>query len=311
MVGGGDWTIALAGGDGVRLADYVERRFGARVPKQYCRLLGARSMLEHTLDRANALTPPARTLAVIGTHHAAWAEPQLAGRCDHVLRQPEARETGTAIYVALAYIRRWAPDALVTITPTDHYVAPAARYVAELARARSLAAAHPGRVVLVGARPTDADPDLGYIAGGPRCAPDLRTVLAFVEKPPAGHARALIAEGAVWNTMVCCATARALWELGRATVPGLIDQLDALAPRLGDAFAPPTDAEDDALAALYATSPRIAFSRDVLERAPDRLLVSTLDGVTWTDWGRPERIEATLARRAQRSRHAAEVAQAS
>ena len=48
-----DWTLALAGGDGVRLADYVERRFGQRMPKQYCCLLGKRSMLEHTLDRLN------------------------------------------------------------------------------------------------------------------------------------------------------------------------------------------------------------------------------------------------------------------
>src|SRR5687767_840795 len=45
-----DWTIALAGGEGARLTEYVERRFGRRIPKQYCCLLGNRSMLEHTLE---------------------------------------------------------------------------------------------------------------------------------------------------------------------------------------------------------------------------------------------------------------------
>ncbi len=34
-----DWTLALAGGEGVRLQDYVQRRFGRRIPKQYCCLL--------------------------------------------------------------------------------------------------------------------------------------------------------------------------------------------------------------------------------------------------------------------------------
>src|SRR5262245_66472700 len=99
-----EWTLALAGGDGVRLADYVERRFGQRIPKQYCRLLGRRSMLEHTLDRLNQLTPASRTLTVIGTHHADHATSQLEGRCDHVFRQPSSRDTGLALYVALAMI---------------------------------------------------------------------------------------------------------------------------------------------------------------------------------------------------------------
>ncbi len=119
-----DWTLALAGGDGVRLADYVAARFGRRVPKQYCALLGERTMLQHTLDRLHAIAPPSRTLTVIGTHHAEIAMPQLAGRCDHVFRQPSSRDTGVAVYVALAMIRRWAPNAIVTITPTDHYVFP-------------------------------------------------------------------------------------------------------------------------------------------------------------------------------------------
>src|SRR4051794_26202166 len=74
-----DWTIALAGGEGVRLADYVQRRFGKRIPKQYCCLLGNRSMLEHTLDRLNKLIPPSNTLTIIGTDHGEIAYPQLAG----------------------------------------------------------------------------------------------------------------------------------------------------------------------------------------------------------------------------------------
>src|SRR4051812_16787216 len=60
-----DWTLALAGGEGTRLSEYVERRFGQRMPKQYCRLLGSRSMLQHTLERLNKLTPPSRTMTVI------------------------------------------------------------------------------------------------------------------------------------------------------------------------------------------------------------------------------------------------------
>src|SRR5213075_2869787 len=97
-----DWTLALAGGEGVRLSAYVQRRFGRRIPKQYCCLLGDRSMLEHTLDRTNQITPPSRTITVIGAGHGEIAAPQLAGKSDHVFRQPGARDIGVALYVTLA-----------------------------------------------------------------------------------------------------------------------------------------------------------------------------------------------------------------
>ncbi len=291
---GADWTIALAGGNGMRLADYVQQRFGQRMPKQYCRLLGERSMLEHTLDRLNELTPAARTLTVIGHDHLPWAADQLHGRSDQVFRQPSSRETGTALYVAFAMLQRWAPDAVVTVTPTDHYVAPASRYVSEVSRARSLAARHPDKVVLVGAQPDEPDSELGYVSLGAQVERGVNAVSAFIEKPNAAQAEELIAHGALWNTMVCTGTVQAFWELGRAGAPALIDLLENLVPLID------TDEEDAALAAVYSLAPVIGFSCDILERSPERLLTTPLEGVEWNDWGRADRIEATLGRRRTR-----------
>jgi mannose-1-phosphate guanylyltransferase len=73
-----DWTLALAGGEGTRLQDYVRRRFGYQLPKQYCPLLGSRSTLQDTLMRLNHLTPASRTLTVIGPTHAPYAMPVVA-----------------------------------------------------------------------------------------------------------------------------------------------------------------------------------------------------------------------------------------
>jgi mannose-1-phosphate guanylyltransferase len=292
-----DWTLALAGGEGVRLAEYVQRRFGRRIPKQYCCLLGNRSMLEHTLDRLNKLTPPSRTLAVIGTHHADLAFPQLAGRCDHVFRQPSSRDTGMALYVALAMIKRWTPNAIVTITPTDHYVAPAAKYVEQVRAARGLAARMRDQVVILGAKPSEPDPELGYLSLGDPLVqvPHVRKLVGFVEKPSVQLANELRAGGALWNTMVTCATVDALWELGRATEPRLIDILESFVPLVG------TPDEDDAIEYIYRAYLPVSFSRDMLERAPGRLCAMELEGVEWSDWGRPERIETVLALRRSRA----------
>src|SRR6185503_18652971 len=282
-----DWTLALAGGEGVRLQDYVQRRFGRRIPKQYCCLLGTRSMLQHTLDRMNRLTPASRTVTVIGTHHGEIAAPQLLGRSDHVFRQPASRDTGLALYVALAMIKRWTPNAIVTITPTDHYVAPATKYIEQVRAARGVAARIRDKVVILGATPSEPDPELGYLSLGPSITevPQVKNVVGFVEKPSVQLANELRQAGALWNTMVTCGTVDALWELGRATEPQLLDILESFVPLVG------TEDEEDAIEYIYRAYLPVSFSRDMLERAPTRLAAMELDGVEWSDWGRPERIE--------------------
>jgi mannose-1-phosphate guanylyltransferase len=292
-----DWTLALAGGEGVRLAEYVQRRFGRRIPKQYCCLLGNRSMLEHTLDRLNRLTPSSRTMTVIGTDHAELAMRQLAGRSDHVFRQPASRDTGLALYVALAMIKRWTPNALVTITPTDHYVAPAARYIEQVRVARGVAARMRDRVVLLGAAPNEPDPELGYLTLGEPLVevPKVRKLVGFVEKPSVQLAQELRGQGALWNTMVTCATVDALWELGRIAEPRLIDILESFVPLVG------TPDEEDAIEYIYRAYLPVSFSRDVLERAPGPLCAMELEDIEWSDWGRPERSETVLALRRSRA----------
>ena len=292
-----DWTLALAGGEGSRLQEYIERRCGHRLPKQYCQLLGSRSMLEHTLARLNQQTPAARTLTVIGTDHKHFAMPQLAGASDHVFCQPASRDTGVALFVALAMIKRWAPNATVTITPTDHYVEPSERYLQHLQTARHVATRIRDLVVILGVRPSEPDPDLGYLKLGPHLTdiPEARRVVGFVEKPTVARAEELVGAGALWNTMVTCGTVDALWSFGRSAEPKLIEILDSLVPLIG------TSDESDAIDYIYRAYLPVSFSTDILERRPKQLAAIELDGVEWSDWGRPERVETVLALRRSRA----------
>jgi mannose-1-phosphate guanylyltransferase len=243
------------------------------------------------------LTPASRTLAVIGTHHGEFAVPQLVGLCDHVFRQPSSRDTGMALYVALAMIKRWTPNAIVTITPTDHYVAPSAKYVDQVRAASGVAARMRDKVIILGATPTEPDPELGYLTVGAPLTevPQVKQVTGFVEKPNVSRAAKLNSEGALWNTMVTCGTVDALWELGRACDARLIDILESFVPLVG------TEDEQDAIEYIYRAYLPVSFSRDMLERAPERLAAMELEGVEWSDWGRPERIETVLAIRRSRA----------
>ncbi|TKS59515.1 MAG: mannose-1-phosphate guanylyltransferase [Nitrospira sp.] len=63
------WSIVLAGGEGKRLAPMIKRWLGEERPKQYCAFTGTRSMLQHTVDRADCLTVPEQRVTVVGAHY--------------------------------------------------------------------------------------------------------------------------------------------------------------------------------------------------------------------------------------------------
>lgn len=102
--------------------------------------------LERRLDVCGAIAPPARTFVVT---HPATVLPELAGRADHVLSQPASRGTGFGVYVALAMIRRWQPNAVVTIvTAGAASRSPREREIDELRALRRVGARWPERVAV-------------------------------------------------------------------------------------------------------------------------------------------------------------------
>lgn len=282
----------LAGGEGIRLREYVQRRFGEPRPKQYCTFSGARSMLQHTLARAARLTAPEHTVTVIAAGHEPWATPQLAGHPGRTVRQAINRETGPGVYLPLAYVRARDPHAVVYLLPSDHYVRPTDRFVAAVRAAGDLAERHRDRIVLTGVVPEGPDPEYGYIEPGEPIDPSgrARRVRRFVEKPGRDDATRAIARGALWSTMVIAATADALWEAGAACLPRVIELFTELVEAIDTPF------ERAALESIYFGMPVASFSRDVLARATDRCVVTPLHGVEWSDWGRADRIEASRLR---------------
>ncbi|MBK7072844.1 MAG: hypothetical protein IPH44_11120 [Myxococcales bacterium] len=259
-----DWTTVLVGSDAAPLARYIRRRFRVTASQPCLRVDGRPSMLERTLELANRLTPPTRTLTVLGPEHAD-ARAQVAGRSHHVLQQPLARDPSFGLYVALAMIRRWAPRAVVTVLPGGHHVDPPRLFVSHLATARALAEGLRDRVVLLGAEAGPAGD-----AGAPVAAPR-----------QGGDGRLRSASG-------LCARVDALWALARATVPRLVDVLEALGHLVG------TEDEADAIDYIYRAYRPLDLVRDVIARAPERCVTLPLAGVTWTDVASPAQLAALV-----------------
>jgi mannose-1-phosphate guanylyltransferase len=291
------WSIVLSGGEGRRMQPFIREWLGAERPKQYCTFSGTRSMLRHTWDRARELSTPERVVTVIGRGHRRYLGERDAPP-GPVLEQPTDCGTAPGVFLPLTLVAAREPDATVLLLPADHFVFPERRFLALTAAACRHAAELPGRLVLLAARARWAETEFGWIVAGPegRGVP-LRRVEQFVEKPPEELAARLLAEGALWSTMVMAARVDALWELGERLLPEMMRPLRALLRALrrlpADA---PSERLAEAIARAYRAMPSADLSRDLVQRSPGRALVQVLDGVEWCDWGQPERVEESLRR---------------
>lgn len=302
------WAILLAGGEGTRMRPTIRRWLGEDRPKQFCTFTGTRSMLQHTLDRALSVVAADRVVTVIRDGQQRFLADAVVGPPPgHVLVQPADGGTAAAVFTALTAIRAVDSDATVVVLPSDHFVHPERAFVRDLIHACLFAEHFPERLVLLGARPEGPEPDYGWIGPGPAESSALARFLQrnpavvrhFVEKPTPREARALQKRGYLWNTGVAAARAGTLWAIGRAVLGSALDRFDTLGRVLGAIRArrAPVEHARVMLKHAFTDLAPIDFSRDLCQHAEvaRASLVLPLREVQWSDWGRPERIHASLA----------------
>ncbi len=288
----GVWSIVLAGGEGNRIRPFIQGWLGRHRPKQYCAFVGTRSLLQHTLERAARLVPDERTLIVIDRTHRQFAEPQLCDRPSvRLIVQPNNRDTAPGIFLPLTYVRHADPHATVIIYPSDHFVYPENPYVGVVREAVDELAFLDDRLILLGVTPDCLELEYGWIHSGLELTGNsgrVRSVRAFVEKPDQTEAKAAMESGALWNTFVFTGKVETLWRLGRRFFPQMLELFETFDESIG------TCNEITALNSMYEKMPVLNFSAGLLQRAPEHIGVMKLEGVLWSDWGRPERIVTSL-----------------
>lgn len=290
------WGIVLAGGEGRRLQSFIRSQFRSDRPKQFCTLIGTRSMLRHTLDRAEQVIPRDRLLTVVTRSHLHYAREELYDRCSStVIVQPRNRDTGPGILLPLLHVAERDPEAVVALFPADHFVLEEERFMACVANAATQAVAA-DRVILLGVEPNRPEPEYGWIEAREvigECGGDpLYVVKRFWEKPDRITTRSLYFNGCLWNTLVLVARASTLLRLFQELTPQLYASFKQLQPVLGS----PQETEGRAVEALYAGLPSVNFSQAILARNPACLGVIRAKGIYWSDWGSPRQVKLDLDR---------------
>jgi mannose-1-phosphate guanylyltransferase len=282
------WALVLAGGNGVRLKDLTTRLFGAPIPKQYCRLVGDRSLLESTLERSIRFAPLERTLVIVNRDHLRFARGQLVDvPSENVIVQPDNLDTGPGLLLSATHVFRRDPTATLAVFPSDHFVRDANAFTSHLVRAARVVERLPHVVALLCVPPREPAVSYGYVRISrdlalPDAAPAFH-VDGFVEKPAAAVAARLVAQNALWSSFVMVSRVNWLLSLCEDALPGSVGEMQR-------AFL-----DDHTLEQLYRRLLPWNFSRDVLSRVPEHLVAVRADGIGWHDLGTPEAVEEVLS----------------
>jgi mannose-1-phosphate guanylyltransferase len=280
-------ALLLAGGDGTRLQEFTTQLMGFPIPKQYCPLIGGRSLLELALFRSHLFAPIENTRVIINQNHCRWAREQLKALPENnIIIQPENRDTGPGMIFALTQIAQTNPDAVVAVFPTDHFIDNDTAFIAHVLRATCLIQQYPQKIAVLGVTPNHPETGYGYIMPGSALPSTLSPwkvshVKTFREKPNPMMARKSISQGGLWNTFVLVFQVKRVLEL-----------LKEMAPKDSQKLFELRDCSVDA-AAIYRDIHPWNFSSRILARIPEELIVLEAPDIRWSDWGTRESIERT------------------
>jgi mannose-1-phosphate guanylyltransferase len=271
------YAVILAGGSGTRL--WPLSRKGA--PKQALKLIGNRTMFQHTVDRLQPLFPLERIYVVASRAIAEVLRSQAPGLPPaNFILEPSGRDSAPAAGLAAVRLLKQDPDAIMAIVTADHFIAETEQFRVVLAAAAQVAAT--GTIVTLGIRPTYPATGYGYVAAG-----EAETIIdgfrvyraaGFREKPDLSTAIHFVEDGRYsWNSGMFIWRADRLMDEYRSQLPDLHASLVRIAERLGTAD------EERTLLAEWEGLGRVSIDYGIMEHAKDVAVIPAELG--WSDIG--------------------------
>jgi mannose-1-phosphate guanylyltransferase len=269
------YGLILAGGRGTRFWPRSRRRSA----KQVLNVVGARSLIQNTVDRLAPLIPPERLWVLTNDHlrnEIVRQLPEIPAR--QIVAEPSQRNTAPAIGLAAHILQSIDPDAVMGVFPADHIIAREGRY-RQLVRGAFRCAAS-GRIAVLGILPRWPETGYGYIEfpRGVELGVKPVPIRQFREKPDAATARRYVASG------------RFFWNAGmffwRASV--LLEELRKHLPRTASILASLPAFEDRRFAArlreAFPLCENISIDYAVLEKARNVAGIACSE-IGWNDVG--------------------------
>lgn len=262
------YAVIMAGGRGTRFWPLSTRK----MPKQFLKLTGSKTMLQETAIRFKGICDPERIMVVTGIDHRETVLEQLPCM-DHknLLLEPSGRNTAACIgWAARTLVNRGEGSAIMAVVPSDHVVDNPEGFRETLSIA--VGPAMDGMLVTIGIPPNHPATGYGYLEQGAEIAKDIYRVSAFREKPDADTAKEYLASNRYfWNAGMFVWRADTILKEISLHLPELAKGLEKL------------DSDTLPQLSVYNSLPSISIDFGVMEKAGNVAMVPARFG--WNDIG--------------------------
>jgi mannose-1-phosphate guanylyltransferase len=198
---------------------------------------------------------------------------------DHIIAEPDKRDTAPACALATAIARVSAPDALCIVLPADAMIHDVAGFQRQL-RDAIVVASRDKAIVTLGIPPVFPSTGFGYLETGGKLADgpegsQVRQLKRFVEKPDLENAARYVTEGHyLWNAGIFLWRAETFLDEARRQQPALAGFIEGLAS---------LDRLPAYLAKHFASLPKISVDYAIMEHAG--CVAAVLAEFDWDDVG--------------------------
>lgn len=238
--------VIMAGGIGSRFWPMSTPEY----PKQFIDVMGVgKSLIQLTVERFKNICPKENFWVVTSEKYVDIVKEQLPQVPEqHILAEPEARNTAPCIAYACWKIRKEFPQANIVVTPSDALVIDTTEFARCIAVALEKTA-HLNAIVTLGMKPTRPETGYGYIAAqGEADEKGIYKVEAFKEKPDVETAKRYLAAGNYfWNAGIFVWNVETITNALRRYAPQIAGVMNELEPALF------TDRETEELKRLFPT----------------------------------------------------------
>lgn len=274
------YVVILAGGSGTRLWPYSRQA----TPKQFLKIVGQKTMLQLTAERALKLVTWDNIIVITNHAHHQLVKKQLPKvKPSHILLEPHGKNTAIAMLVGSLYAQALDQEAVIINSASDHYVADSdlGEFTKVMKQASNIAAAH-HHLITVGIPPAYPETGFGYIKVGeqlPSAPHEIPTfkVDRFIEKPDRPTAAAFIATGKYfWNANMYVWSSKAIADTFQKYAPQIYQAAKILTQL------PPSKFQSH-LDQVYQAVPDISIDYAISEKTNNLLLIP--GNFSWTDVG--------------------------